>query len=99
MIPELFGGDNEPGEVDETLELEAAWQAAREATRRNLLEGNTGAYWIETQLPSGRWTVELRGRRRARPMPSDGSGPSWFYVRLGDGGGGGGGDGGGGGGG
>ena len=97
VVPAVFEGANEPAELDEEVRFPTESEAGREATRRNLREGSTGAYWIETELPSGEWTVALRGRRRT-PRAADGAHGGWLFFG-GDFGGGGGGDGGGGGGG
>ena len=96
VVPELLEGENEPGEIEDELLFETEAQAGAEATRRNMQEGSTGAYWIEVELETGEWTVELRGRRRDRRGDSRDEGGRWSDWFGGEGGGGG--DGGGGGG-
>jgi hypothetical protein len=94
VVPELARGENEPGELAEELRFDTCAEAEREATRRNRVEGSTGAFWIEVEHPEGGWGVELRGRRRGRPAGVADAGASGIWIDGGGFGGGGGGDGG-----
>jgi hypothetical protein len=92
VIPALWAGENEPGQLLEGETWTSEHEAAREARRRNL-SGGRGGYWIEVEIEPGTWAIERRGDR-VTPEYGEGGGGGWF----GDGGSGGGGDGGGGGG-
>jgi hypothetical protein len=92
VLPELFVGENEPGELDDQRwEKEA--EAGREARRRNLRGQARGGYWIEVEVEPGTWGIEWRRHGGSRSTGDQG-GRDWGWFG-GDGGGGGGGNGGG----
>jgi len=92
IVPELFVGENEPGELLEGLRWDTEAKAARAARNRNLDARSGGGYWIEVEVEPGVWGIEQRGLRRHHGT-GDWAGGDWGW--FGDGGGGGGGDGGG----
>ena len=94
VVPELFAGENEPGELLEDVRWESEAAAGREARRRNLRETSGGGYWIEVEVEPGVWGIERRGHRRHH-RDGDWATGDWGWFGGDGGGGGGGGDGGG----